>query len=81
MIFGIGGNDHFFIIILLFLEKHNAVNMVWFLQQSVPSKDAFSKSVEYHVQAQTAQQHHCILFKLYFGTHIFPVTNIVPPGI
>ncbi len=34
-------NDHFYIIILFVIDKHNKMIVVWFLQESVPNKDIF----------------------------------------
>ncbi len=45
MICDIRGNDHFYIIILIFIEKHNETIMVWFLRGSVPNKDIWYLSL------------------------------------
>ncbi len=41
MICHTGRNDHFYIIILFFTDKHINMIMVWFLQRSAPNKDVF----------------------------------------
>ena len=41
MICDIRGYDNVYITILIFIEKHIKMIMVWFLQGSVPNKDVF----------------------------------------
>ncbi len=53
MICDIGGKDDFYIIILIFIEKHMKMILVWFLQE------CFLKLND-DVRARTTLQHHNI---------------------
>ncbi len=69
MICDIRGNDNFYIIVLIFIEKHVKMIIVWFLKGSVPNKDVlFSLSI---VMCRPGQQCGTTIFEIkwYFDTH------------
>ncbi len=73
------GMDHFYIIILIFIEKHLEMTMVWFLRGCVPNKNVFlSLKI---MTCRPGQLRHTTIFvlKWYFDEHILPLTNTVPP--